>query len=328
MKILITGCNRLRKSVVEALKNNRDGREVYVIGIDSSEQKILRDGVDQFRIAPRIDSDGYVDWLTELCKSESIDIVIPFLQAELPLAAEYRDKLAAVGTKVSIASRETLAAVNSKVALHDRYPEYMPRQAVCWNKADLDRFREEIGAGTPICCKHDGWWGGSGFCVVDEQICSGHISLAQLEAMLERGAGWLIVQEFVRGTDYNTVALADHGKLVGVCGFSGGDFELGAYSYGQMLEVRAAYDITERIVRETCLDGNACFDFILKSDGTPVLLECNPRISSGLAFPSAAGADFIYQRCKMLLGEEYVTDYSIDYDLKMVLCHEYSFYKS
>ena len=156
MKILITGCNRLRKSVVEALKNNRDGREVYVVGIDSSEQKILRDGVDQFRIAPRIDSDGYVDWLTELCKSESIDIVIPFLQAELPLAAEYRDKLAAVGTKVSIASRETLAAVNSKVALHDRYPEYMPRQAVCWNKADLDRFREEIGAGTPICCKHDG----------------------------------------------------------------------------------------------------------------------------------------------------------------------------
>lgn len=54
MKILITGCNRLRKSVVEALKNNRDGREVYVVGIDSSEQKILRDGVDQFRIAPRI----------------------------------------------------------------------------------------------------------------------------------------------------------------------------------------------------------------------------------------------------------------------------------
>lgn len=328
MKILITGCNRLRKSVVEALKNNRDGRDVYVVGIDSSEQKILRDGVDQFRIAPRIDSDGYVDWLTELCESEGIDIVIPFLQAELPLAAEYKDRLAAVGTKVSIASKETLAAVNSKVALHDRYPEYMPRQALCWDKADLDQFRAEVGEGTPICCKYDGGWGGSGFCVVDNQIRNGHISLAQLEAMLERGAGWLIVQELIQGVDYNTVALADHGKLVGVCGFTGGDFELGAYSYGRMLEVRAAYDITERIVRETGLDGNACFDFILKPDGTPVLLECNPRISSGLAFPSAAGADFIYQRCKMLLGEEYATDYSIDYDLKMVLCHEYSFYKS
>lgn len=327
MRILITGCNRLRKSVVDALKNNRDGREVYVVGIDSSERNILRDGVDRFYIAPRIDSDGYVDWLTELCECEAIDIVIPFLQAELPLAAEYKDRLEAVGTKVSIASKETLAAVNSKVALHDRYPEYMPRQAVCWSKSDLDQFREKVGTATPLCCKTDGGWGGSGFCVVDEQIRPGHIWMSQLEAMLGRGSGWLIVQELVEGTDYNTVALADHGKLVGVCGFSGGDFEMGAYTHGRMLEVPAAYDITERIVMETGLDGNACFDFILKPDGTPVLLECNPRISSGLAFPCAAGADFIYQRCKMLLGEEYVTDYHIDYDLKMVLCHEYSFYK-
>lgn len=328
MKILITGCNRLRKSVVEALKNNRDGRAVYVIGIDSSEKKILRDAVDEFHVAPRIDSEGYADWLTELCKRKSIDIVIPFLQAELPLAAEYKDRLATVGTKVSIASKETLDAVNSKVALHDRYPEYMPRQAVCWSNAQLWKFLDEVGWDTPICCKTDGGWGGSGFCVVDDRICAGHISQHQLETMLWNRNDRFIVQEFVSGTDYNTVALADHGKLVGVCGFSGGDFELGAYSYGEMLEVPEAYAITERIVRETGLDGNACFDFILKPNGTPVLLECNPRISSGLAFPCAAGADFIYQRCRMLLGEEYAMEYSIDYDLKMVLCHEYSFYKS
>ena len=84
MKILITGCNRLRKSVVEALKNNRDGRAVSVIGIDSSEKKILRDAVDEFHVAPRIDSEGYADWLTELCKRKSIDIVM----ARLTEAAE------------------------------------------------------------------------------------------------------------------------------------------------------------------------------------------------------------------------------------------------
>lgn len=327
MKILITGCNRLRKSIVESLKNNRDGRDVYVVGIDSSEKKILRDAVDQFHIAPRIDSDGYVDLLVELCESENIDIVIPFLQAELPLAAEYKDRLASVGTKVSVASKETLDAVNSKIALHDRYPEYMPRQAVCISKFQLLDFLDDVGRDTPICCKTDGGWGGSGFCVIDDKVCAGHISQSQLLAMYRRTHIPFIVQELICGTDYNTVALADHGKLVGVCGFSGGDFELGAYSYGEMLNVPEAYAITERIVRETGLDGNACFDFILKPDGTPILLECNPRISSGLSFPCAAGADFIYQRCKMLLGEEYVTEYNIDYDLKMVLCHEYSFYK-
>lgn len=327
MRILITGCNRMRKSTVDSLKNNRDGRDVYVVGIDSSKKKILRTGVDRYYVAPMVEYSGYVDWLTELCESERIDIVIPFLQRELELAAEYKDRLAAAGTKVSIASKETLAVVNSKIALHDHYPEYMPRQAVCRSEDDLRRFRESVGMSTPICCKVDGSWGGSGFSVVSYEVGPGRMWMLQLRQLLARGDSEIIVQEFIEGIDYNTVALADRGKLVGVCGFSGGDFELGAYTYGEMLKVQEAYDITERIVRETGLDGNACFDFILKPDGTPVLLECNPRVSSGLAFPCAAGADFLYQRCKMLLGEKYATEYRIDYDLKMTLCHEYSFYK-
>jgi len=344
MKILITGCNSLRKPIVDSLKNNRDGREVYVVGIDSSEQKILRDGVNQFRIAPRIDSDGYVDWLAELCESEGIDIVIPFLQAELPLAAEYKERLEAVGTKVSIASKETLAAVNSKVALHDRYPEYMPRQAVCKNSGELLAFANAVGypsGESKLCCKladEDGA-GGIGFAIIDEEKWMDvtlwgraekkhYAALSYLCQIIDRNQHEVIVQEYIEGRDYNTVLLADHGSVVSICGFSGDAMEHGAYTSGQMEKNEEAFEISRKIVEDTKLDGNACFDFVIANNSRLYLLECNPRLSAGLAFPNAAGADYAYQRCKMLLGEKYVTDYRIDYDLKMVLCRDYSFYKS
>ena len=38
MKVVITGCGRHSKSLVQSLKNNVDGREVEVIGINRSEE--------------------------------------------------------------------------------------------------------------------------------------------------------------------------------------------------------------------------------------------------------------------------------------------------
>ena len=54
MKVVITGCGRHSKSLVQSLKNNVDGREVEVIGINNSPANILRSDVDEAIIAPSI----------------------------------------------------------------------------------------------------------------------------------------------------------------------------------------------------------------------------------------------------------------------------------
>ncbi len=154
-----------------------------------------------------------------------------------------------------------------------------------------------------------------------------YVSFAMLGQTIDHGQHEVIVQEYIEGRDYNTVLLADHGRTVSICGFSGNAMEHGTYTSGQMEKNEEAFEISRKIVSDTKLDGNACFDFMISVDGRLYLIECNPRLSAGLAFPNAAGADYAYQRCKQLLGEPVATEYDIDYGLKMVLNYARMYYR-
>ena len=339
--VVITGCNRARRGIVQSLKNNRDGRDVRVIGINYSPYNILRTDVDEFVVAPSITDPEYIPWLRDLCKDKKVDVLIPFIQGELPIASKYAESLLEVGTHVSITDPKSLNLLNDKIALAERYPEYFPAQKVVNSSDGVREFAEKVGyydGDHPMCCKIAGKCGGLGFAILDEQKwmdvtffnragSNRFISIGQLCEIMDHDGTEVILQEYIRGTEYCTVVLADHGEVAGICGFMGYAMEFGCYTSGAMLKNQMAYNMTERVVRETGLDGNACFDFILKEDGTPIMLECNPRISAGIAFPDRAGADFVYQRCLQLIGEPFLREYDIDYDLKMVRNDDFYYYK-
>ena len=110
--------------------------------------------------------------------------------------------------------------------------------------------------------------------------------------------------------------------------------EYGAVTQGEIVKNEMAYDFCRAITKVLELDGNACFDFILRTkDNTPlevcspVLLECNPRISATIPFIAKAGADLVYLRCKQLLGEPIDTNISFDYGLKMVKYYDAHYYR-
>ena len=96
MKVVITGCGRHSKSLVQSLKNNVDGREVEVIGINNSPANILRSDVDEAIIAPSITDPDYIDWLLDLCTRKKVDVILPYITAELPILAANREKLESV----------------------------------------------------------------------------------------------------------------------------------------------------------------------------------------------------------------------------------------
>ena len=109
MRILITGCGRHSKTLIECLKNNPDGVPVSVIGINNSEKNILRTGVDEYYIAPSIFAPDYIDWLLNLCEEKKVDVVLPYITAELPIAAENKTLFEAKGIKVSVSPAPSLA---------------------------------------------------------------------------------------------------------------------------------------------------------------------------------------------------------------------------
>ena len=52
------------------------------------------------------------------------------------------------------------------------------------------------------------------------------------------------------------------------------------------------------------LDGNIGFDIREREDGTPVIMECNPRLTAGVPFFAQAGVNLPYLCVKKLMGEE------------------------
>lgn len=347
MKVVITGCGRHSKSLVQSLKNNVDGREVEVIGINNSPANILRSDVDEAIIAPSITDPDYIDWLLDLCTRKKVDVILPYITAELPILAANREKLESKGTKVSVASERTLMVANDKVELSRMFPEYMPRQTVVRSSSEVRSFARSVGyyTWTSLCCKLADRCGGTGFAILDEKKyldigsfnkmgVNRYISIDQLCEIVDKVDADIILQEYVAGTDYSVCVLANKGKVELMCGFAGYAMEYGAVTQGEIVKNEMAYDFCRAITKVLELDGNACFDFILRTkDNTPlevcspVLLECNPRISATIPFIAKAGADLVYLRCKQLLGDPIDTNISFDYGLKMVKYYDAHYYR-
>lgn len=341
MNVLITGCSRHSKELVDCLKNNEDGVKVGVVGVDCNELNILRTNVDKFAIVPPITHPGYIDTLLELCYKNDVDVILPYITAELGLLAANRNRIEAEGVKVSVASTESLAVANNKVALAGVFPELMPEQTVAHTGAEVYAFADKIGysRGNTFCCKLSNKCGGAGFAVVDEGKAldittfnrlgvNRYMKLAHIAEVADTQDVDIILQRYIPGLDYSVSVLADHGEIVQMCGFAGYAMEYGAVTSGEILKNDSAYAIAEKVVSEIGLDGNACLDFIIDKDGKPWLLEINPRINATLPFLARAGLNLAYLRCRQLMGFDVSGKRNIEYGLRMGKFYESYYYRT
>ena len=331
--VMITGCSKHSKEIVDCLKQNKDGREVKIVAVNVDPNKLLRHGTDYQYIAPPITDPGYIPFLKKVCEETHTDIIIPYITAELELMAEHKEEFERMGVKVSVASKESLVILNNKEKFGEKFGWYMPGQCVTDDvhtaKVVCEAHKNKK---MKLCCKISGKCGGTGFCIVDNEKAyditlfnrcgvNRYISDQDLYKIIEVG-NRVILQEYVEGIDYSLCVLADHGNVLAMAGYAGFDMEFGAVVNGQIITNEKAFEIVRTIVKELEVDGNACVDFILKGvtgetlknmtvesgmramQTAPVkLLECNPRINASIGFCWHAGANLVYLRCKQLLGE-------------------------
>lgn len=340
IRVLITGCSMHSYDLIQALRENSDCEEIYVVGINCEDTVLSRKGVDAWYVVPRITSPYYVPELMEICKKEKVDIILPFITAELPIACGYKPAMEGIGVRVSVSSRESLEKTMDKTKLMEMYPLLMPRQVVlkktgmayghAQKMEDLHDFAKMVQYPEHrICCKLPDRCGGLGFCIVDEEKgrdltlynkfgANRYVTIGMLEELLMCCHEDVILQEYVEGTDYSMCVLADHGKVLYGLGFEAGLMAFGSAMYAEIKQDEYALAVASRITEETGLDGNACFDFIRKPDGSMKLLEVNPRVSATLPFVAKAGLNLPYLRCRQLLGYDisgYVPE--IRYGLEM-----------
>ena len=347
IRVLITGCSMHSNDLINALRENYDGEKIYVVGINCEDAALLRKGVDAGYVVPRINDPSYEDVLLDICKKEHVDVILPFITAELPIAARYRERFEKEGIKVSVTDEKSLFTVGNKVALSNMYPGLMPKQMVIYagspdivKEAEIKAFAK--GVGYPykqICCKLPDRCGGLGFAVVDEKKgndltiynkfgINRYITLQMLKDMARECDENIILQEYEEGVDYSMCILADHGKLLYALGFEASLMAFGSAMFAEISQNEQALEIAKKITEDSNLDGNACFDFMVKPDGSVKLLEVNPRVSATLPFIAKAGLNLPYLRLKQLLGAD-MSKYrpKINYKLRMSKNYESEYFE-
>ena len=340
IRVLITGCSMHSYDLICELRNNYDGEEIYVVGINCEDTALLRKGVDAGYVVPRITEPDYEDKLAEICEKEKVDVILPFITAELPVACKYKNRLEAAGTKVSVSSLESLKVVGDKTQLMRLYPDLMPKQALAMSSYAIREFAEKIGyPEKKFCCKLPNRCGGLGFCIIDEEKgrdltlynkfgLNRYITMNMLIDLAAHCNDDIILQEYEEGIDYSMCILADHGELLYGLGFEASLMAFGSAMFADIKQNEQAYKIARAVTKDTGLDGNACFDFILKPDGSVKLLEVNPRLSATLPFIARAGLNLPYLRCRQLLGYDIRNlDLKINYRLRMSKNYESEYFE-
>ena len=122
--------------------------------------------------------------------------------------------------------------------------------------------------------------------------------------------------EYMPGNEYTVDLLADHGKVLYMAGRENVVSLMSIAQESIVAKIDSAYETSKAIVEALGLDGNIGFDFMKDANGTPVLMDINPRITATVSVIAAAGLNLPYLRVKQLLGEP-LPECNIDYGTRL-----------
>ena len=316
ISVLITAAgNQYMPGICRSIKENGE-RKIRLIGADMNQDDTILQMCDAYYKVPRVDDPGYIEALLSICKTEKVNVLLPIMSAELEALADNISEFEALGTKVSVSRSNALKIANNKLALFRfmeaegmRCPKYMLINSV----DDIDEAIRAIGV--PCVFKLNTGSGSRGMRIVDPAISRRDILLHEkpnsvyttaedLREILKYGQmPPMHAVEYLPGNEYTVDMLLDNGT-VRYCLCRRGLFVQGSIILNGIVENRP--EITEmcaKVASRLKLHGNISFDVKERADGVPVIIECNPRATAGIAEFTASGVNLLYLCIKMLLGE-------------------------
>ncbi|MCI6995616.1 MAG: ATP-grasp domain-containing protein [Eubacterium sp.] len=319
--VLITAAgNVFMPGTTACLKNNGE-RNIRLIGADMNDDATMLEMVDAYYPVPRGDDPTYVDVLLDICKKENVDVLLPIMSVELEILAQNRERFKEIGTIVSVSEIKALEIANDKLKLLNYMKEQGMTCAAFKSVATLEELKEaayEMGYPTQkVCVKTTHGSGSRGFRILDaaqskldrfmhEKPNSSSVSLEEMVEILS-SAEYLpdmIVMEYLPGTEYTVDLLADKGTVLYNCARRSTNMDNSIMLDGIIDCNPEVLAICKGVVEKLGLDGNIGFDVKTRADGTPIIMECNPRITAGIPMFKAAGINLPYLCVKMLLGED------------------------
>ena len=315
--VLITACgNVYMPGTAASIKNNGE-RNVRLIGADMNHDDTILQMFDQYYQVPRGDDPSYADAILDICIKEKVDVVIPIMSVELDTLAKNADRFAAAGVALSVSDLENLRIANDKLALLKFMQENgIPTARFCEVNcvADVDKALEEVGI--PVVFKTTEGSGSRGMRIIDpcksrfdilfhEKPTSAYVTLQDFKETLQEGQmPQMLAMEYLPGHEYTVDMLCDHGKVLYSLCRRGLNVQTSIILDGIVEDKPEITGLCNQVAEKLKLTGNIGFDVKERADGTPVIMECNPRATAGVSEFAASGVNLHYLNIKRCLGEE------------------------
>ena len=314
--VLITACgNAYMPGITDSIKNNGE-RKIRLIGADMNHDDTILQMVDRYYQVPRGDDPGYAAAILDICVREHVDVVIPIMSVELETLAENEELFRKAGVILSISSLEALKIANNKLSLFEYMqkndiptPKFLPVNSV----ADVDEAIAHIGV--PVVFKTTEGSGSRGMRIIDpsksrfdilfhEKPTSAYVTLQDFRETLQEGdMPCMLAMEYLPGNEYTVDMLCENGKVFYSLCRRGLNVQTSIILDGIVEDKPEIIRLCNRVSENLKLSGNIGFDVKERADGTPVIMECNPRATAGVSEFTASGVNLLYLNVKRCLGE-------------------------
>ncbi len=230
---------------------------------------------------PACDSPGYVDALLEICAREKVGLLVPTIDPELGPLSQAASAFAKVGTLIAISHPEAVRVARDKLATAETLAEAglpTPRSLL---------LRDFLAAPTalkgPIIAKP-----------LAGSSSAGIIRPRSLEELAGLPPEGYVVQEYWSGEEYTVNVFVDQaGRLVSAVPHLRMSVRSGEVSQGKTIRQARLLAAADHLTRALPgLRGPACFQAIVRADGSAGIFELNARFGGGYPLAHEAGARF------------------------------------
>jgi len=322
LRCLVTGAGAPGiRGTLYALRQNSDNVDVFILGVDIKEDVVGRYLTDAFSVIPAPEDPAYTDALIALVNKFEIDIVIPQTTREIEILSLKRALLRSKNIPVLVSKSSAIKTANNKWALlkeFDKLELPIPKYHYARSISDVEKFARKLGyPDKPVVVKPPVSNGMRGLRILKEKPWDAdryfsekpsgvEISLDHFKQIFE-GADTepeLLVSEYLPGPEYSVdvfrgkngkVAIPRYRKVI-----------RSGISFVNEIEYREDM-INYSLQAADAIDLEYVFGFQFKLDeqGTPKILESNPRIQGTMVASNFAGANIIWTAVKDLLGWDY-----------------------
>ena len=332
LTVIVTACGAPGgPGIIKSLRRVEE-RDIRVVGVDA---RATASGLllsDEAYVVPHGQSELYIPAMSKLATKTRTNVILPLSSVELlPLSKsiETFDEV-----KVVVNREQPLEIALNKKKCYEylkRTNLPVPEYIAVHNFEEFEEAVRTLGyPEKPVCFKPPVAKGQRGFRILRKDVNLRKLlletkpnntvtTLESLSSVLSEGFGELLVMEYLPGPEYSVDTLVKNGESLIMVPRRRVETKLGVSSVGVVERNEELMELVGKINETFKFDYNINIQLKYSADGTPKLVEINPRVSGTICLSSMAGPNLPYLAIKLALGEDFSIP-KIEWGLTMIRC--------